>query len=177
MAIGDKSAQSYGWNWTLREAVHDGESVVVPTPGIDLRYTDTEYAEVTVTSNGAVWRTGKGKVDVVFEMNEDDPRATVTNHAGAVWPVGDQLYLFCPHMLGEGHNEYDVKGKIYDIEQRLTALEEAAPPEGGSEERKLAKKVAVEPSKAPPAPVRAAIPPQRAPNSPIRGQPEPAKRR
>ena len=131
MAIGDKSAQSYGWNWALKAPVHDTESVVVPTPGLDLRYTDTEYADVTVASSGAVWRTGKGKVDVVFEMNEDDPRATVTNHSGAQWPVGDQLYLFCPHMLGEGANEYDLKGKIYDIEQRLATLESAvlqAPP-------------------------------------------------
>lgn len=124
MAIGDKSAQSYGWNWTLREPVEDSQNVVVPTPGLDLRYTDTEYAEVTVASNGAVWRTGKGKVDVVFEMNEDDPRATVTNHSGAIWPLGDQLYLFCPHMLGEGANEYDLKGKIYDLEQRMAAFEE-----------------------------------------------------
>ena len=135
MTIGDKSAQSYGWNWTLREAVEEGEDVVVPTPGLDLRYTDTEYAEVTVTSNGAVWSTGKGKVEVVFEMNEDDPRATVTNTSGAIWPVGDQLYLFCPHVLGEGANEWDLKDKIYDIEQRLKALEDAVLPPGRASRR------------------------------------------
>ena len=165
MAIGDKSAQSYGWPYTLKEAVPDGGSVVVPAPGLDLTYTDTEHADVTVASNGAVWRTGKGKVEVVFEMNEDDPRATVANTSGAEWPVGDQLYLFCPHLLAEGANEWDLKGQIWDLQQRVSALE------GDSEASKSEKsppKPVVEPPKAPPAPHRANVPPSKPPNSPQR---------
>lgn len=125
MTIGDKSAQSYGWKHKLDADVNEGESVVVSAPGLDLSYTDTEHADVTLISNGAVWRTGKGKVEVVFEMNEDDPRATVTNSSGMIWPVGDEIYLFCPHLLAEGANEWDLKGQIWDLQQRVSALEGA----------------------------------------------------
>ena len=164
MAIGDKSAQSYGWNWTLKEPVPDGGDVVVPAPGLDLRYTDTQYADVTVASSGAVWRTGKGKVDVVFEMNEDDPRATVTNHSGAEWPLGDVIYVFCPHLLGEGSNEWDLKGQIWDLQQRVEALESAT-----MQQTQKPPKDPSEPPKAASAPVKAAVPPAKPPNSPTRG--------
>lgn len=167
MTIGDKSAQSYGWRHVLGETVRDGDSVVVPAPGLDLRYTDTEYADVTLLSDGAVWRTGKGKVEVVFDMNEDHPSATVTNTTGKPWPVRDEIYVFCPHMLGEGGNEWDLKGQIYDLQQRVSALE--APPEAGRSPS--------EPSKAPPTPVKAAIPPNKPPNSPSRGVQPPTRGR
>ena len=172
MTIGDKSAQSYGWRHKLEADVNDGDDVVVPTPGLDLSYTDTDYAELTLLSNGAVWRTGKGKVEIVFEMNEDDPRATVTNTSGLDWPIGDEIYLFCPHKLAEGANEWDLKGQIWDLQQRVSALEGAT-----MQQTQKPPKDPSEPPKAAPAPVRAAVPPAKPPNSPTRGPIPPTKDR
>jgi hypothetical protein len=164
MAIGEKSAQSYGWKHVLEDDVGGGAKVVVPTPGLDLRYTDTEHAELTLLSNGAVWRTGKGDVEIVFEMNEDDPRATVTNLTGQKWPIRDEIYLFCPHTLAEGHNEWDLKGQIWDLQQRVEALEGATLQETQKPPKDLS-----EPPKVSSAPVKAAVPPAKPPNSPTRG--------
>jgi hypothetical protein len=137
MAIGDKSAQSYGWHATLAEAVPDGGGVTFPAPGFDEQYTDTRYAEVSVSSFNAVWRTGEGKAEIVFATTEPYS-VTVTNNSGAEWPQGSDLYVFCPHLLSEGHNQYDLKGQIWDLQQRVSALEGAAralePPEEEPEE-------------------------------------------
>lgn len=160
MTAGDKSAQSYGWRHKLEEDVGGGASVDVPAPGYDTRYTDTKHAEVTLLSNGAVWRTGEGDVEVMFDETEGHELATVTNLTGQKWPVGDEIYVFCPHLLAEGHNEWDLKGQIWDLQQRVNALEGAT--------MQQTQKPPKDPSE-PPAPVKAAVPPVKPPNSPARG--------
>jgi hypothetical protein len=122
-ATGDKAAQSYGWRYRLEANVGAGMGVSFPVPGFDTRYTDTRYAEVTLASVGKVWRTGQGDVDVTFDTNVDPVVATVTNVSGPFWGVREELYLFCPHLLAEGANEWDLKGQIWDLQQRLLALE------------------------------------------------------
>ena len=122
-ATGDKSAQSYGWSTRLSEAVPDGGSVTFPAPGFDTQYTDVRYAEATVTSIGAVWRTGEGSVVIEFSP-EEPPTVTVANTSTLEWPAGDTLYVFCPHVLAEGHNQWDIKGQIWDMQKRLVALED-----------------------------------------------------
>jgi hypothetical protein len=122
MATGDKSAQSYGWRATLASAVPDGGQAIIPMPGFDTQYTDVRYAELTIEGSGVVWRTGEGQVTIVF--NESEPySAAVTNETGEDWPSGSALYLFCPHLLAEGDNEWDLKGQIWDLQQRVSALE------------------------------------------------------
>ncbi len=121
--VGDKAPQSYGWKIKLDEPLLGGRDLVIPTPGLDLRYTDTRYAEVTVSSVGAVWRSGQGKVNVAFDLNDQTPNATITNLSGAPWALGSEVYLYCPHLLGEGNNEWDLKGQIYDLQQRISTLE------------------------------------------------------
>jgi hypothetical protein len=168
MTIGDKSAQSYGWGLALKAPVKDGEGVKIPTPGIDQRYTDTEHADVTVASTNKVFKAGDSQIDLAFDMTEGAESVDVNNHTGQEWPLGDQVYVYCPHLLAEGDNEWDLKGQIWDLQQRVSALEEA---QTGSEASKSAKEPAkspIEPPKAPPAPVRAAIPPAKPPNSPQR---------
>jgi hypothetical protein len=122
MTIGDKSAQSYGWGTRLEASVPDGGQAVIPTPGIDQRYTDTEHADITAASTGKVFRVGKG-IDADFNMTEGAEAVTLTNNTGVEWPAGDQVYVFCPHLLAEGANEWDVKGQIWDLQQRVAALE------------------------------------------------------
>lgn len=124
MTTGDKSAQSYGWLGKLEAAVPDGESVTISTPEFDEQYTDTRYAEASVEGVGAVWRTGDGKVDITFVTSEPYS-ATVANHTGAEWPIGAGIYVFCPHLLAEGHNQFDLKGQVWDLQQRVSALEGA----------------------------------------------------
>jgi hypothetical protein len=166
MSTGDKSAQSYGWRLKLIAPVLDGADVVVPAPDYDTRYTDTRYTEVTLLSKGTVWRVDDGKVAVAFNDSETGWSATVTNATGDQWPAGDEIYVFCPHLLSEGSNEWDLKGQIWDLQQRVNALEGARKT---SEEPKSAPKPVVEPPKAPPEPHKANIPPAKAPNSPQRG--------
>ena len=96
-----------------------------PTPGFDEQYTDIRYAEATVESLGAVWRTGEGKVTITFVVTEPYS-VTVTNLTDAIWPAGASLYVFCPHLLSEGHNQYDLKGQVWDLQQRVLALEGGA---------------------------------------------------
>jgi hypothetical protein len=120
--VGDKSAQSYGWRYVLPQNVGGGASVSFPVPGFDARYTDIRYAEVSLASVGKVWRTGQGDVDITFDTNVDPVVATVTNR-GAFWSIRDELYLFCPHLLAEGANEFDLKGQIWDLQQRLLTVE------------------------------------------------------
>jgi hypothetical protein len=136
MTVGDKTANSYGWLAKLAAGVPGGGKVTIPTPGFDEQYTDTRYAEATVDSDGAVWRTGQGKVTITFVTSEPYS-ATVTNLTGVEWPAGASLYVFCPHLLSEGHNQYDLKGQVWDLQQRVLALE------GGG---------AKKPSSAPPSP-------------------------
>ena len=125
MTVGDKSANSYGWLAKLGAAVPGGGDVTIPTPGFDEQYTDVRYAEATVDSDGAVWRTGEGKVTITFVTSEPYS-ATVTNSTGVEWPAGSALYVFCPHLLSEGHNQYDLKGQVWDLQQRVLALEGGA---------------------------------------------------
>jgi hypothetical protein len=178
MTIGDKSAQSYGWKHKLEADVEGGANVGVPAPGFDTRYTDTRHAEATLISNGAVWRTGEGNVEVTFDATEGRETATVANLTGQKWPAGDEIYVYCPHLLAEGDNEWDLKGQIWDLQQRVSALEGATkqdmqkPPKDPSEPRKtvhVGATVTVSPDKASSAPVRAAVPPAKPPNSPVRG--------
>jgi hypothetical protein len=122
MTIGDKSAQSYGWGTRLEASVPDGGQIVIPTPGIDQRYTDTEHADITAASTGRVFRVGQG-IDAAFDMTEGAEAVTLTNHTGQTWPQGDQVYIFCPHVLAEGANEYDLKGQIWDLQQAVSALQ------------------------------------------------------
>ena len=164
MTIGDKSAQSYGWKHKLEADVDGGASVDAPAPGFDTRYTDTRHAEVTLISNGAVWRTGEGAVEVTFDATEGRETATVANLTGAKWPAGDEIYVFCPHLLAEGANEWDLKGQIWDLQQRVMALEGAT-----MQQTQKPPKDPSELPKASPAPMKAAIPPARPPNSPARG--------
>ena len=126
MTIGDKQAQSYGWRIKLEAPVADGAGVKIPTPGLDLRYTDTEHADITVASTNKVFRTGKGEIDLAFDKTEGAEIVDVTNHTGLEWPLGDEVYVYCPHLLAEGANEWDLKGQIWDLQQRVLALEGAA---------------------------------------------------
>lgn len=124
MTIGDKSAQSYGWGVTLAAPVPDGEGIRIPTPGFDLSYTDKEHAQVSVTSlAGQVFREADGKVALAFDETEGSSSVDVTNSTGAEWPTGDMVYVFCPHLLAEGNNEWDLKGQLWDLQQRVSALE------------------------------------------------------
>jgi hypothetical protein len=123
MPIGEKSAQSYGWGITLSAPVKDGEGIKIPTPGIDLRYTDTAHAEVSVISTNKVFKPDDGEVDVAFDMTAGAETVDVNNHTGLEWPLGDQVYVYCPHLLAEGNNEWDLKGQIWDLQQRVSALE------------------------------------------------------
>ena len=122
MTVGDKSANSYGWLSTLPEAVANGGEVTFPAPGFDEQYTDVRYAEATVGQLGEVWRTGQGKVTITFVATEPYS-VTVTNSTGVEWPAGSAIYVFCPHLLSEGHNQYDLKGQVWDLQQRVLALE------------------------------------------------------
>ena len=125
MTTGDKSAQSYGWGAKLAEAVPDGGDVTIPTPGFDEQYTDVRYAEVTVEGFSGVWRTDEGMVTITFVKTEPYS-ATVLNSSGQEWPAGRGIYIFCPHLLAEGHNEFDLKGQVWDLQKRVSALEDAA---------------------------------------------------
>lgn len=138
MTSGDKSEQSYGWSKTLDAPVNDGENVKVPTPDLDIRYTDTEHAQVTVSSTGVVYGHDDDRVTTSFDETEGSASCTVTNNTDNVWPAKTDIYVFCPHLLAEGDNQWDLKGQIYDLhqeidtlDQRVTALESAvlqAPP-------------------------------------------------
>jgi hypothetical protein len=123
MTTGDKSAQSYGWGAKLAEAVPDGGDITIPTPGFDEQYTDVRYAEVTVEGFSGVWRTDEGMVTITFVKTEPYS-ATVLNSSGQEWPAGRGIYIFCPHLLAEGHNEFDVKGQIWDLQKRVSVLED-----------------------------------------------------
>jgi uncharacterized protein YfaP (DUF2135 family) len=126
MPTGDKSAQSYGWRATLDAPVPDGASVEIPTPGFDTRYTDTRYPDVSVGSTAHVYRASdEGKVSTTFDATEGASKVLVVNHTGVEWPVGDSIYVFCPHLLAAGSNEWDLKEQIWDLQQRVSALEGA----------------------------------------------------
>jgi hypothetical protein len=131
MAVGDKQAQSYGWQATLGAPVEDGGEVIIPAPGFDHRYTDTRYTDVRVGSLRQVYRVGDEEsgatVGAVFnKAGHDDPvTITLTNHTATTWPTGDEIYVFCPHLLSTAHNEYDLKEQLWDLQQRVSALEEA----------------------------------------------------
>jgi hypothetical protein len=125
MPTGDKSAQSYGWRIKLEAPLPDGEGIKIPTPGFDTRYTDTRHADVTVASTNKVFKAGGGEIDVAFDETEGASSVDVTNHTGLEWPLGDEVYVYCPHLLAEGDNEWDVKGQIWDLQQRVSALESA----------------------------------------------------
>jgi hypothetical protein len=129
MAVGDKSAQSYGWTKKLEQPVPSGDSVEVPAPGFDHRYTDTRYVDVT-TPNGVVYRAGgEGApgVDVKFNLaGHDEPvTATISNNTQEEWPLGGSIYVFAPHLMAAGANEWDLKEQIWDLQQRVEALEGA----------------------------------------------------
>ena len=124
MATGDKQANSYGWGSKLPEPVPDGSDATVPAPGFDVQYTDVRYAEATIEGVSGVFRTGEGKVDIAFTPGDGDAySAVVTNHTGQEWAQGSGIYVFCPHLLAEGHNEYDLKGQVWDLQKRVSALE------------------------------------------------------
>jgi hypothetical protein len=125
MVIGEKTAQSYGWGVTLSNPVPDGQGIKIPTPGIDLRYTDTGHTEVSVISTNKVFKAGEGEIDVAFDMTAGTETVDVNNHTGLEWPLGDQVYVYCPHLLAEGNNEWDLKGQIWDLQERVSALEGA----------------------------------------------------
>jgi hypothetical protein len=124
MAIGDQSAQSYGWKHKLEAAVEDGDAVTFPAPGFDEQYTDVRFAEATVEGFSGVMRTGEGAVEITFVATEPYS-VTVKNVTGSDWPIGAGIYVFCPHLLAEGHNDYDLKGQIWDLTKRVEALEGA----------------------------------------------------
>jgi len=136
MAVGDKQAQSYGWQATLGAPVEDGGEVTVPAPGFDHRYTDTRFTDVRVGSLNQVYRANEGDAGVAAVFNkaghEEPVTVTLTNHTAATWPAGDEIYVFCPHLLSTSDNQYDVKEQIWDLQQRVLALEEA----GGATKRK-----------------------------------------
>ena len=128
MAVGDKSAQSYGWTKKLDQPVPSGDGVEVPAPGFDHQYTDTRHTDVT-TPNGVVYRAGGEGVpgvDVLFNIagHEDPVTVTVSNNTQEEWPFGGSIYVYCPHLLAEGDNEWDLKGQIWDLQQQVSALEE-----------------------------------------------------
>ena len=130
MAVGEKSAQSYGWRATLAKPVPSGDGVEIPAPGFDHRYTDTRHVDVT-TPDGRVYRAGgDGVPGVDIKVNStshDEPvTITVTNNTQQDWPTGGALYVFAPHLLSAGANEWDLKEQIYDLQQRVLALENAA---------------------------------------------------
>lgn len=172
MTSGDKSAQSYGWSTTLTEPTPDGGNVKVPTPGLDIRYTDTEHAQVTVSTTGVVYEHDDDRVTTSFDETEGSASCTVVNNTGDAWPQGASLYVFCPHLLAEGDNTWDLKGQIYDLHQEVDALETRVTAlEGGSEASKSPKtppKPVVEPPKASSPPHKANVPPSKPPNSPQR---------
>jgi hypothetical protein len=172
MTIGDKSAQSYGWRVKLEAPLPDGEGIKIPTPGIDQRYTDIRHADITVASTNKVYRDGDAGIDLAFDMTEGAETVEVSNHTGSTWPLGDEIYVFCPHLLAEGANEWDLKGQIWDLQQRVSALEGAT-----MQQTQKPPRDASEPSKAAPAPVKAAIPPAKPPNSPTRGPIPPTRDR
>jgi hypothetical protein len=130
--IGDKSEQSYGWGIRLDASVEDGGTVKIPTPDLDIRYTDTEHASVTAEATGLVYKHDDDRVTTSFDETEGSANVTVTNSTGAAWPPGTGVYVYCPHLLAEGDNEWDLKGQIYDLHQataetdaRLDAAEAA----------------------------------------------------
>ena len=174
MTSGDKSAQSYGWSKTLDAPVNDGEGVKIPTPDLDIRYTDTEHAQVTVSSTGAVYEHDDDRVTTAFDETEGAQSCEVVNHTGHVWPAGTSVYVFCPHLLAEGDNEWDLKGLIYDLQQQMSALDERVT---ALEEGQSGQKTLPEPPKAPPAAHQTNIPPAKPPNSPQRGPIPPPKGR
>ena len=125
MAVGDKSAQSYGWQAKLTEEVADGGELSVAAPGYDHRYSDIKHADISVLGSPTVWRTGEGVDVAVVSTSQDDPVSlTLTNHTGAEWPAGAEIYVFCPHLLAAGANEWDLKEQIWDLQQRVKVLEE-----------------------------------------------------
>jgi hypothetical protein len=130
MAVGEKSAQSYGWGTTLKQPVPSGDGVEIPAPGFDHRYTDTKHVDVTVPG-GRVYRAGGEGVpgvDVLFNnagSHELPVSVTVSNNTQEEWPLGGSIYVFAPHLLSAGANEWDVKEQIYDLQQRVKALEDA----------------------------------------------------
>ena len=131
MATGDKQAQSYGWGKKLTESVPIGSSTDIPAPGFDTQYTDTRYAEISVISTSIVYlpdkiEVGQPTIDIDFNVDDEPVTITLTNETDKEWEIGEGLYVFCPHLLSEGNNEWDVKGQIWDLQQRVTALEEAA---------------------------------------------------
>jgi hypothetical protein len=137
MASGDKSEQSYGWSKTLDAPVNDGDGTKIPTPDLDIRYTDTEHASVTVSSTGVVYEHDDERVTTSFDETEGAQSCDVVNHTGNVWPQGTSVYVFCPHLLSEGDNEWDLKGQLYDIHQEIDALDQRVTTlEGGSEASK-----------------------------------------
>jgi hypothetical protein len=126
MAVGDNAANSYGWPAKLDAPVGDGEDLVIPAPGFDHRYTDIRYVDVRIGQ--VVFRAGETPgVGVAFNSTSfDDPvTVTVTNRTGVEWPAGDEIYVFCPHLLSTSDNRYDLKEQIWDLQQRVLALEGA----------------------------------------------------
>jgi hypothetical protein len=128
---GDQAEQSYGWIKRLTEPVPNGETVVVPAPDFDYEYTDTRHTQVTAGSN--VYKDGEG-VAVAWKYSSASMQlgqeATVTNNTGAEWPLGVDVYVFCPHLLSSSDNVFDIKHQIYSLQQdikdltdRVTALE------------------------------------------------------
>ena len=125
MAVGDKSAQSYGWSVKTAEEVADGGELSVAAPGFDHRYTDVEHADISIASHTGVIRNGKGVDVAVVATSQDDPVSlTLTNHTGVAWPPGDEIYVFCPHLLAAGANEWDLKEQVWDLQQRVKKLED-----------------------------------------------------
>ena len=122
--IGDKAEQSYGWQTTLENPVPTGTSVKIRTPGIDSRYTDIDHTDVTAVSTNKVYRAGRDGVEVAFDMTEGNETVDVTNNTGLEWPIGDVVYVYCPHLLAEGNNEWDLKGQIWDLQQRVSDIEQ-----------------------------------------------------
>ena len=56
-------------------------------------------------------------VDVKFNIAGHDEPVTVTvaNHTQEEWPLGGSIYVFCPHLLAAGGNEWDLKEQIWDL--------------------------------------------------------------
>jgi hypothetical protein len=122
---GDSQASSYGWDLSLKSAVANGETVDIPAPGFDLRYTDTRYPKLLVRSAGSSTTYTKDDEGVVVAFTEMEaaPKATITNQTGKDWSPGDELYLFCPHVLSHADNDWDLREQIWDLQQRVSVLE------------------------------------------------------
>ena len=119
-------AKSWSWSLALSQAVADGDSVDVPTPGYDEERADPDSVELAV-GNVVVGVPEKATV----EFNGDD--ATVTNETGEGWVAGDVLYVYVKSKTPDAESVGELEGRVEaletevdDLQARVSALEGGA---------------------------------------------------